>query len=89
MSTYTVLERDATHMSLELGRQLMATNFVYQMLTWFSDKINTTETFNFFDVLKTAPVYEITNKNVYWQGEFVPETWAIIKEACENAKNTP
>ena len=89
MSTYTVLERDATHMSLELGRQLMATNFVYQMLTWFGDKINTTDTFNFFDDLKTAPVYEITNKNVYWQGEFVPETWAIIKEACENAKNTP
>ena len=89
MGTYTVLERDATHMSLELGRQLMATNFVYQMLTWFGDKINTTDTFNFFDDLKTAPVYEITNKNVYWQGEFVPETWAIIKEACENAKNTP
>ena len=93
MSTYTVLERDATHMSLELGRQLMATNFVYQMLTWFGDKINTTDTFNFFDDLKTAPVYEITSKytgkNVYWQGEFVPETWAIIKEACENAKNTP
>lgn len=89
MSTYTVLERDATHMSLELGRQLMATNFVYQMLTWFGDKINTTETFNFFNDLKTAPVYENTSKNVYWQGEFVPETWAIIKEACENAKNTP
>lgn len=32
---------------------------------------------------------KLTNKNVYWQGEFVPETWAIIKEACENAKNTP
>lgn len=93
MSTYTVLERDATHMSLELGRQLMATNFVYQMLTWFGDEIATTDTFNFFDDLKTAPVYEITSKitgkNVYWQGEFVPETWAIIKEACENAKNTP
>ena len=89
MSTYTVLERDATHMSLELGRQLMATNFVYQMLTWFGDKINTTDTFNFFDDLKTAPVYEITNKNVYWQGEFIPETWTIIKEACENAKKNP
>ena len=86
MSTYTVLERDATHRSLELGRQLMATNFVYQMLTWFGDKINTTDTFNFFDDLKTAPVYEITNKNVYWQGEFIPETWTNIKYSYENAK---
>ena len=89
MSAYTVLERDATHMSLELGRQLMATNFIYQMLTWFDDEIATTDTFNFFDDLKTAPVYEITSKNVYWQGEFIPETWTIIKEACENAKKNP
>ena len=89
MSAYTVLERDATHMSLELGRQLMATNFIYQMLTWFDDEIATTDAFNFFDDLKTAPVYEITSKNVYWQGEFIPETWTIIKEACENAKKNP
>ena len=83
MAQYTVLERDATHMSLELGRQLMATNFAYNLYQWLGGEIVTTDGFDFFGLLKTAPVF--TSGEVYWQGEFTPEDWGVIKESCENA----
>ena len=83
MQTYTVLERDATHMSLELGRQLMATAFVYNLLQDYGQQIITPKGFDLFAALKTQPEYK--NGNCYWLGEMTEDDWAIIKEACVNA----
>ena len=83
MQTYTVLERDATHMSLELGRQLMATAFVYNLLQDYNQQIITPKGFDLFAALKTQPEYK--NGNCYWLGEMTEDDWAIIKEACVNA----
>ena len=86
MQAYTVLERDATHMSLELGRQLMATAFVYNLLQDYGQQIITPEDFDFFAALNTQPEYK--NGNCYWLGEMTADNWAIIKEACENANTS-
>ena len=83
MQAYTVLERDATHMSLELGRQLMATAFVYNLLQDYGQQIITPKGFDLFAALKTQPKYK--DGNCYWLGEMTADNWAIIKEACVNA----
>ena len=83
MQTYTVLERDTTHMSLELGRQLMATAFVYNLLQDYNQQIIMPEGFDLFAALKTQPEYK--DGNCYWLGEMTADNWAIIKEACVNA----
>lgn len=87
MGDYTVLERDATHMSLELGRQLMATNFAYDMCNWLGNKLDTTADFDMLNSVKTAPEYK--SGDVYWQGEFTPEIWSIVKESCRSAALYP
>ena len=86
MQAYTVLERDATHMSLELGRQLMATAFVYNLLQDYGQQIITPEDFDLFAALKTQPEYK--NGNCYWLGEMTADNWAIIEEACVNANTS-
>lgn len=86
MQAYTVLERDATHMSLELGRQLMATAFVYNLLQDYGQQIITPEDFDFFAALKVQPEYK--DGNCYWLGEMTADNWAIIKEACVNANTS-
>ena len=83
MQAYTVLERDATHMSLELGRQLMATAFVYNLLQDYGQQIITPKGFDLFAALKTQPKYK--DGNCCWLGEMTADNWAIIKEACVNA----
>ena len=80
---YTVLERDATHMSLELGRQLMATNFAYDIVSWLGDKMDVAENFNVLDSIKTAPEYK--SGETYWQGEFTDDVWNVVKESVRNA----
>ena len=86
MQAYTVLERDGTHMSLELGRQLMATAFVYNLLKDYDQQIITPKDFDLFAALNTQPEYK--NGNCYWLGEMTADNWAIIKEACENANTS-
>ena len=87
LDEYSLLERDNTHMSLEVGRQLMGTFVLYSIFEHFGDELNTAENFDFFDCLKTPPVYQ--DGECFWQGEFTDEIWAIIAVACENAWNTP
>ena len=89
LPTYTLLERDSTHMSYEVGRQLMASAFLYRVFQNYADELITDAGFDFFNQLETEPVYENTQYNVVWRGEFVPEIWAIIEEACTDAWNAP
>lgn len=87
LNTFTILERDSTHMSLELGRQLMASAFLYSVFENYSEEIITKDNFDFFGSLETAPVYQ--NGDCVWQGEFTSEIWNIIAESCENAWEKP
>ena len=87
LDEYSLLERDNTHMSLEVGRQLMGTFVLYSIFEHFGDKMDTAEDFDFFDCLETPPVYQ--DGECFWQGEFTDEIWDIIAIACENAWNTP
>lgn len=86
LQNYSLLERDSTHMSLELGRQLMGTFVLYSIFQQYADEIVTDEDFNFFENLVTAPEY--TYRDCYWNGEFTEDIWAIIKESCEHAWTT-
>ena len=88
LDNYTLLERDGTHMSLELGRYLMGSAVFYHIVNFFGDAIDANDSFNYFDTLKTSPTYT-SNKGQTWLGEFVPEIWAIIRESAENAYTNP
>ena len=87
LDKYTILERDSTHMSLELGRQLMASAFLYSVFENYSEEIITEDNFDFFGSLETAPVYQ--DGDCVWQGEFTSDIWNIIAESCENAWDNP
>ena len=87
LDEYSLLERDNTHMSLEVGRQLMGTFVLYSIFEHFEDELDTAEGFDFFDCLETPPVYQ--DGECFWQGEFTDEIWDIIAIACKNAWNTP
>ena len=87
LDKYTILERDSTHMSLELGRQLMASAFLYSVFENYSEEIITDDNFDFFGSLETAPVYQ--DGDCVWQGEFTSEIWNIIAESCKNAWEKP
>ena len=86
LQNYSLLERDSTHMSLELGRQLMGTFVLYSLFQQYAGKIVTGEGFDFFGNLQTAPEY--THNECYWDGEFTDEIWDIIEESCEHAWTT-
>ena len=86
LQNYSLLERDSTHMSLELGRQLMGTFVLYSLFQQYAGEIVTVEDFNFFGNLDTAPEY--THNDCYWAGEFTQEIWDIIEESCEDAWTT-
>ena len=83
LDSFSLLERDTTHMSLELGRYLMGTSVIYHIFNNYKDIISINENFDFFSCLKTAPEYK--NGKCFWQGEFVDEYWQIIKETVVNS----
>lgn len=97
LEKYSLLERDSTHMSLELGRQLMATAVVHKIFDYYKLNIVKADSFTFFESITTAPefVRKTTapdgspNPDCIWQGSFVPEYWDIIREVCENTLKTP
>ena len=87
LQNYSLLERDSTHMSLEIGRYLMGAFTLYSLFQNYKDEMITEAGFDFLNNLKTPPVYQ--NGDCEWQGEFTPEIWAAIKEACQNAWASP
>lgn len=87
LDDFTLLERDTTHMSLELGRQLMGTAVIYHLINNFGDVISADADFDYFSCIKTAPEYK--SGTCYWQGEFVDEYWQIIRESAVNSALYP
>ena len=80
--SFTILDRDANHLSLELGRYTAGVGILYHLTQRFKDVLIADE-FDLFDVLTTDPVYPD------WQGEFVDDYRLVIEEAAINAYNTP
>lgn len=90
LDSYTILERDKTHMSLELGRHMMSCAVMYKLYDQYKNNLITSDGFDFLNSLKTAPVFrqrgkdDLKDKVCEWQGEYTTEVWNVIKEVCRN-----
>ena len=79
---YSVLERDTTHCSYELGRYAMGIAVYAHILEAFKDVIDVPADFDYYGALKTAPV---ATGLFEWNGEFTDSIWSIVKEAAKNS----
>ncbi len=82
LGDYTVLERDSTHCSHELGRYIAGAGVYKGITDYFADALDKDESFDFCTSLKTAPV---TLGNGAWKGEFTDSIWKIVRESVDNA----
>lgn len=85
LTLFPILHRDDTHMSRELGRELVACNFFYIICKRYG-LINNLDTF--FDGLKTNPVY-YESVSEQWEGDFAPETWNVLKAIVKATDEKP
>ena len=84
---YPLLSRDATHLSLELGRYLIGEAVLAHILNWYGEKIwmadgealTTEKVPSVFAQLHTDPVWEM--EGAHWKGEMTPELRGILLEA--------
>lgn len=87
IQNYPILERDGTHMSLELGRYMMAEAVLWQLINEYGDYLDMSEDFDYFGCLKTTP--EFTQNQSYWEGSFVPIYFEIFEEVARSAYSNP
>lgn len=83
---YNVLERDNTHLSLELGRYMMGAAVFGYIYDLYQDKLIGGDTVDFCDSLVTMPVEAGANE---WKGEFTDSIWDIVEEVTENTIANP
>lgn len=82
LQDYTVLERDLTHLSHELGRYTVGAAVYAGIYSMFENNLDKPASFDFYNALKTAPV---TSGAAEWKGEFNDSIWSIVKESARNA----
>ena len=82
VAKYHLMERDANHLSYELGCYSVAAVTIAEIATQF----NLMDLDAFLTSLKTAPVW--TNP-AEWKGTFNDNIWAIVKESVKNAVKSP
>lgn len=82
LQDYTVLERDVTHLSHELGRYTVGAAVYAGIYSMFENNLDKPASFDFYNALKTAPV---TSGAAEWKGEFNDSIWSIVKESARNA----
>ena len=85
-TNYNVLERDNTHLSLELGRYMMGAAVFGYIYDLYQDKLIGGDTVDFCDSLVTMPVEAGANE---WKGEFTDSIWDIVEEVTENTIANP
>lgn len=85
-TNYNVLERDNTHLSLELGRYMMGAAVFGYIYDLYQDKLIGGDSVDFCDSLKTMPVEAGKNE---WKGEFTQSIWDIVEETTENTIRNP
>ena len=87
ITNYTVLERDSTHCSYELGRYLVGTTVFYKVFSQYKDILGgINENFDYFSALATMPS---TTGRRLWQGEVTQSAMNIICESAKNAVKFP
>ncbi len=82
VAKYHLMERDANHLSYELGCYSVAAVTIAEIATQF----NLMNLDAFLTSLKTAPKW--TNP-AEWKGTFNDNIWAIVKESVKNAVESP
>ena len=82
VAKYHLMERDANHLSYELGCYSVAAVTVAEIATQF----NLMDLDDFLDSLTTAPSW---TKPAEWKGEFNDNIWAVVKESVKNAVEYP
>ena len=82
VAKYHLMERDANHLSYELGCYTVAAVTVAEIATRFGlMDLNA-----FLASLKTAPSWTSPDE---WKGEFNDNIWAVVKESVKNAVEHP
>lgn len=87
IANYSILERDGTHCSYELGRYIVSTAVFGKVFDVYKNYLDGAENMNFFQTLKTTPEH-ITNGKP-WYGSMTDEQIEIACESAINAINTP
>ncbi len=87
ITNYTILERDGTHCSYELGRYLVSATVFGKVFDVYKDSMEGFD-FDFFNVLSTTPEY-VTNDIYPWNGSMTDNHMAIVRECAKNALSTP
>ncbi len=83
ITNFTILERDGTHCSYELGRYLVSTAVFGKVFDVYKDSMEGFD-FDFFNALSTTPEY-VTNNIYPWNGSITDNHMAIIRECAKNA----
>ena len=84
---FTILERDGTHCSYELGRYLVSAAVFGKVFDVYKDSMDGLD-FEFFDALETTPEY-VTNNIYPWNGSMTENHMEIVRESAENALRNP
>lgn len=82
VAKHHLMERDANHLSYELGCYSVAAVTIAEIATQF--KLMDLDTF--LNSLKTAPEWTTPAE---WKGEFNDNIWAVVKESVKNAVEHP
>jgi len=83
ITNFTILERDGTHCSYELGRYLVSAAVFGKVFSVYKDSMEGFD-FDFFNALSTTPEY-VTNSIYPWNGSITDNHMAIIRESAKNA----
>lgn len=81
---YTLLERDGTHVSYELGRYLVSAAVYGKVFDVYRNYLIGAENIDFFNALKTTPEH-VVNGTYHWKGEMTDNHMAIVRESARNA----
>ncbi len=84
---FTILERDGTHCSYELGRYIVSTAVFGKVFDVYKPYMEGLD-FDFFAALKTTPEY-VTNSIYPWNGEMTKNHMEIAAESAKNAISNP
>ena len=82
VAKYHLMERDANHLSYELGCYSVAAVTIAEIAAQFT----LMDLDAFLTSLKTAPKWESPAE---WKGEFNDNIWAVVKESVKNAVEHP
>lgn len=81
---YTLLERDGTHVSYELGRYLVSAAVYGKVFDVYKKYLIGAENIDFFNALKTTPEH-VVNGTYHWKGEMTDNHMEIVRESAKNA----